>query len=197
MGCGCNDPITDYYALENHVPQSPFDIVAYAEPGGQPGTFEYSSDYLTGGTALVTSPLSVASTPGVVDAWQSDDQQMVGDAQMWTQQHKMVNTSNDVPPALHKMVFLRGGTAWKNTIFLELGVGVDYVLLSFLENAGTRGDAQGQIPVIRFESLPLPPGVYPLTVTLKRSGAVSMGLATEATSSGDRAMMEMDWVIVR
>lgn len=196
MGCGCNDPITNWYALENHVPKSPFNIVEYAELGGQLGTFEYSSDYLTGGTALLTTPISVAGTPGgVVEAWEGDNLQKVGDATMWTQQHKMTNTSNDVPPALHKMVFMRGGKAWKNTIPLDLGVAVDYVLLSFLENGGTRGDAQGQVPVIRFEALPA--GQHLLTLTLRHYGEMSMGLATKATASGDKAMMEMDWVIVR
>ena len=196
MGCGCNDPITDWYALRNHVPRNPFDVVAWAEFAGLQGTFEYSSDYLTGGTAFVATPLSINGAKGVVDAWESDNLQMVGDAAMWTQQHQMINVSNDVPPPLHKLVFMRGGTAWKNTFFLDVGVDVDYVLLSFLENAGTRGDAQGQVPVIRFDG-PIIAGLHPLTLTLKRMGAMSMGLKTLATVSGDDAMMEMDWNVVR
>lgn len=192
MGCGCNDPVRSFNDLENHVPKSPLDLIAYAQFKGSTGVFAYSNDYL--GANAATVPLSLADG-GIVEAWESDNQQLVGDAEMWTMQHRMVNVSSSVPPPLHKLAFLRGGIPWKNTILLDVAVDLDYILLSFMENAGTRGDAQGAIPVLRFDG-PVPSGQHPLVLTLKHYGEVSMGLKTLATTSGDEAMMEMDWVVV-
>lgn len=193
MGCGCNDPIRDWDDLENHDPRNPFEVIAYAEFAGVQGTFERSADFL--GANASTTPLSYADG-GVVEAWESDNLQMVADAQMWTMQHRMVNVSTSVPPALHKLAFLRGGIAWRCTLLVNVGVDLDYALLSFLENAGTRGDAQGTVPVLRFDG-PILSGQHPLIVTLKRTGSMSIGMKTLATGSGDEAMMEMDWNVVR
>ena len=186
-----------WYDLQNHSPRNPFDVVEFAALDSIPGSFEYSSDFLTGGTAFVTTPLTLGSTASV-EAWEADNLQYVGDADMWTQQHKMVDVSNGVPPPMHKMAFLRGGHRWKNNLELEVGLGVDFILLSFLDNGGTRGDAQGQIPVIRFDNggSGIAAGTHLLTLTVKRHGEMSMGLKTTAASSGDQAMMEMDWVVV-
>ena len=193
MGCGCNGPITSWYDLENHSPKNPFDLIAFAQFAGVNGEFEYSTEFL--GTNGATTPLSLAAG-GSLGAWGSDSGQKMGDADMWTMQHKMVNVSNLVPPPLHKLAFLRGGMEWKNTLLVDVAVDLDYMMLSFLENAGTRGDAQGTVPVIRFDG-PIIAGQHPLVLTLKTFGEVSMGLKTLATTSGDKAMMEMDWVIVR
>lgn len=195
MGCGCNSPIMSWFDLENHHPKNPFDTIAYASLNGIVGEFDRTSDFLTGGTAFVTTPLTLG-TGGNIDAWESDNQQKVGDADMWTQQHQMINVSNDVPPPLQKMAFLRSGPSWINNLPLNIGVDVDFVLLSFLENAGTRGDAQGTVPVIRFDNggSGFTSGLYSLAITLKHGGEMSMGLKTTATGSGDEAMMEMDWI---
>lgn len=198
MGCGCNSPIVDFNTLENHEPKNPFDAIAYAAINGLVGQFERTSDFLTGGTAFVATPISLADS-GNVTAWESDNLQYVGDAEMWSQKHKMVNVSNDVPPALQKLAFLRAGHRWQNNLAIDIGVDVDFILLSFLENAGTRGDAQGTVPVLRFDNggSGFTSGQYPLVLTLKYGGDMSMGLKTTATGSGDEAMMEMDWVGVR
>ncbi len=192
MGCGCNDRINSWYDLENHVPKSPFDLISYLDFGGVEGVFEYSTDYL--GTGYVATPLSYEGTAGI-DAWESDNGQYSGDAIMWTQQHKMVNISSSVPAELQKMAFLRGGQRWKNMLMLTVGVDLDWMQISFLENAGTRGDAQGAIPAIRVTG-PILAGPLPLNVTTKTSGTVSIGIKTKATGSGDIAMWETDWVIV-
>ena len=192
MGCGCNDRMMNWYDLENHVPKNPFDVIAFASLVGITGTFEYSSNFL--GTNGTTSPLSLLDG-GDVQAWESDNLQMVGDAQMWTMQNKMVNVSTDVPPPLHRLAFVRGGTQWKNTLLLDVATGLDYIELSYLQNAGTRGDAQGTVPVIRFEG-PIGAAASPLEITFKRKGLVSLGLKTVVTSSGDEAMFELDLQIV-
>ena len=129
---------------------------------------------------------------------ESDNLQKVGDAQMWSQQHQVTNAATDLAVPLRKMMFLRGGTAWKMQIPLDFGVNLDTVQLSFLDNGGTRGDAQGTVPVIRFNpsGAQFPSGSHILTVTLKGFGSMSMGLKSDATGSGDQGMMEMDWVLI-
>lgn len=57
MGCGCNDPISSWYDLENHVPKNPFDLIAYAQLAGISGDFEYSTDLL--GSNIATVPNSL------------------------------------------------------------------------------------------------------------------------------------------
>lgn len=188
--CGCNGPITDWYALENSVPKNPFDAIAFASFAGVDGVFEYSSDFI--GTNAATTPLSLAAG-GIVETWATDSGQMVGDAQMYTMQHKMVNVSSSVPPPLHKLAFVRSGIQWKNTLLIDVGVDLDYMQLSFLENAGTRGDAQGQVPVIKFDG-PIVNGQHILVLTLEYPMAISLGLMTLAAVSGDKAMMELDLV---
>lgn len=192
MGFGCNDPIRSWYDLENHVPKNPFDIISSVRLGPTLGIFENSADYL--GSGYVATPLSYTGNYSV-QAWESDNQQYVGDAEMWTMQHKMVNVDPSIPAALQKVAFPRGGIRWKNMLELNIGVDLDWLLISFLENAGTRKDAQGTIPVIRIPG-PIFSGASPLLVTLKMSGTVSIGMKTKATGSGDEAMWETDWSIV-
>lgn len=192
MECGCNETIRSWYGLENYTPKDPFDLIAYASLGGVVGIFERSSNFL--GASPTASPLSLADG-GNVQAWEADNQQMVADAEMWTMQNKMVNVSTAVPPPLHKLAFVRGGIPWKNTLLLDVGAGLDYIELSFLQNAGTRGDAQGTVPVIRFDG-PISAATIPIEMTFKRTGLVSLGLKTVVTSSSDEAMFELDLQIV-
>jgi len=82
-------------------------------------------------------------------------------------------------------------------IKLDFAVGLDDLQLSFLDNAGTRGDAQGTVPVLGFSlGAPFASGSHVLNLTLKSFGTVSLGLYSLATTSGDQGMMELDLVIV-
>jgi hypothetical protein len=182
--------------LQNSAPTNPYELIEWAALDGIPGEFEYSSDFLTGGTAFVTSPISVADD-GNIEAWEADDLQKVGDASMWSARHQMTNASNDVPPALNKLVFVRGGMEWKNNIPIDFGVDLDFVLLSMIENAGTRGDSQGTVPVIRFDNggAGYTPGAHVLQLTFRHPGHYSIGLKATATSSGDESMKEIDLII--
>ena len=192
MGCGCNDPIMSWYDLENHVPKNPFDIIDYLDFGGQEGVFERSSNYI--GSGFVTTPLSYTGVYAV-EAWETDNQQKVGDARMWTQQHKVVNVDPSVPAELQKMAFPRSGREWRTMLEVNVAVDLDWLEFSFLENAGTRGDAQGTVPVIKIEN-PIINGIHPLVVTLKHPGTVSIGVRAQATGSGDQSLWDTDWVIV-
>ena len=192
MGCGCNKPIRSWYDLESHSPKNPFDLIAYASFVGIAGTFEYGTEFL--GANAATTPLSLADG-GDVQAWESDNHQMTGDAEMWTMRNKMVNVSTNVPPPLRKLAFVRDGMQWKNTLLVDVAVDLDYILLSFLQNAGTRGDGQGTVPVVKFDG-PIIAGTHPLELTLLQRGLVTLGLKSKATTSGDQAMFELDLQIV-
>lgn len=130
-----------------------------------------------------------------VEAWENDNQQMAGDAQMWTQQNKMVNVDPSIPVELQKMIFPRGGIQWKNVLEVDVAVDLAWLEVSILENSGTRGDAQGTIPVIKIEG-PVVAGIHPLVVTVKQTGAISIGIRAKATVSGDESLWETDWIIV-
>ncbi len=96
------------------------------------------------------------------------------------------------PPA--KVIFLRGGPAWEMSIPINFG-GATYndLQLSFRDNAGTRGDYAGTVPVIAFQGLFT--GAQTLSVTLKSPGRISMGLRS-IDLSGNWSMFEMEWIIV-
>ena len=197
--CGCSsssNSVLSWYDLQDAAPKNPFDIIAYAELSGTIGQFEYSVDFLNPGGTWVATPVTVQDG-GDCKARESDNQQKVGDAAMWSQQHQVTNAATDLAIPLRKMIFLRGGTAWQMRIPLNLAVGIESLQLSFLDNAGTRGDSQATVPVLRFDpGVNYVPGSYVLTVTLKSFGTLSMGLKTIASGTGDQAMMEMDWIIV-
>lgn len=195
--CNCNSsPILSWYDLQDATPKNPFDVIAYADLGGTLGQFDYSSNFLNPSGTWVATPITVQDG-GDCQAWESDNQQKVGDAVMWSQQHQVTNAATDLAIPLRKMIFLRGGTEWQMRIPLNFALGIDSLQLSFLDNGATRGDNQGTVPVIRFDpGASYVPGLYVLTVTLKNFGAVSMGLKSFATGSGDQAMMEMNWNII-
>lgn len=119
---------------------------------------------------------------------------MVADANQWNFRHQTVNLASDLAPPLQKVIYLRGGRQWQMDIFLDLGTTATDLQLSFLDNAGTRGDYAGTIPVINFAGPIASPAK--LSITLKDFGKVSMGLRMIDSVSGDWSMYEMDWVIV-
>ena len=66
--------------------------------------------------------------------------------------------------------------------------------LSYRDNAGTRGDAQGTVPVISFSGTSFTDPLV-LYVTLKQVGHVSMGLRA-IDNAGNWSMYESEWIIV-
>lgn len=67
------------------------------------------------------------------------------------------------------------------------------IQLSFRDNAGTRGDQSGTIPVISFTGSFT--GSKNLVLTLKQLGHVVMGLRA-IDSLGAWSMYESEWIIV-
>lgn len=187
--------INSWFDLRNSAPISPFELLANAQLDGVNGLFEYADDYMPppSGTWAAT-PISILNQPKCA-ALETDNQQMVAYGDQWNFQHEIANLDSDLAPPLKKMLFLRGGIQWQMHIPLTFATDVDEVLLSYLDNAGTRGDYAGAVPAIRFTG-PFATGVHNLVITLKNNGRAIMGLRTIATASGDWAMYESEWIIV-
>lgn len=117
-------------------------------------------------------------------------------ALQWTLSHQTASLAATVAPPLRKILYLKAGPSWQNLIPINLGAGTyDSFQLSFRDNAGTRGDSAGTIPVISFAaSLG---AIVQLSVTLHRPLIAMMGLVMRNTSSGDWSMFEMEWRVVR
>lgn len=166
---------------------------SWANITGTTTAFALSGTFLR--STWITSPFSAGLAVPACAALGTDDLQKVADAQQWNFQHLTAKLDATVPPPLKKLLFLRGGVQWKNQITLTLG-GATYndLQLSFRDNAATRGDAQGTIPVISFTGGNLT-GSITLEVVLKQFGRFKMGLRA-IDGSSNNSMFEMDWVVV-
>lgn len=191
MGCGCNDRITSWYDLQNTEPKSPFDIISYASLDVTAGTLLYSTDYINDGGAWVASPISVSGTNSLLSSWIPDD---LGLAEQWSMQNLMVNAATDLATPLRSLVFLRAGNRWRNYIELTFALACDYLEISFLDNAGTKGNDEGAVPVIRFDG-PITNAAHILELDTKMPGEVLLGLRTQVTASGDDSMLQLRCVM--
>lgn len=187
MGCGCHNQITSWYDLQNAEPKNPFDFLALAMMSGQLGTLTYSTAYINDGGTWAASPITPATNSSIV-AWNTV--QDSGSAAQWGFQHLMTNADSDLATPLKGLVFIRGGVRWRNAIRLTFASPCNYLEVSFLDNAGTKGDDEGAVPVIRFGS-PLAATTHTLFLTTKMTGDVMLGLRTEVTATGDDSMFEM------
>lgn len=195
MSCECGTTvINNWYDLQNTMPRNVFDLIAEARLNGAPGVFTYSDTYRNPGGTWVATPVTLASAP-VCSALGSDNQQKVADAAQWDVQHLTANLNTDLAPPLRKMLYLRGGTQWRMTFQLNFPVQMDDVQLSFRDNAGTRGDYAGAVPVIDFSAAGPFSGTVALDVVLKQFGHACMGLRT-ISNAGDYSMYESEWIIV-
>ena len=188
--CGCNGSgsVNSWIDWANTAPQDPLDLIAYSALASTVGVF---SRVALPSATWSASPITLGSDP-VCIALESDNQQMVADAAQWNFQHKTRNPDSTLALPLTKVIFLRGGTRWNMSFQIIFGAETaEDVMLTFRDNYGTRGDAQGTIPVISFGSQT---GTKTLNLTLKSPGRVSMGII--ATYSGMNSMYESEWIIV-
>lgn len=219
MSCGCQNSasINSWVDLSKMTPQNPMDLIAYAEMRLIPGFYVNSSTFLIPGgqSAPPVSPPFGPPPPLPPTAWapspfavngqitcqanESDNMQMVSDARDWNMQHQTVDTSAFAALPIRKILFLRGGTQWMNSIPLSLGPGnYSNLQLSFRDNAATRGDYAGTYPVIEFANVGTPfTGNVNLNVVLNMMGRVSMVIrAIDNSVPGVWSMFEMEWMIV-
>lgn len=201
MGCGCKNgkAISSYIDLQQQDPQSPLDIVALASMNSTVGSFYNSSDYImpSGSSVWVASPLAITGIP-VVTANGTDNLQNVANAAQWNFSHVTGQVGSTIAPPVKKMVFMRAGIEWINTMIFSAPSSPAFTefQLSMLENATTRGDAQGMIPVIRFNNGPYATSVG-LALTIKRPGRFQFGLlGINNNSTPDYSMFELDIIVV-
>ena len=202
MSCGCKSPLSihSWYDFEDMTPQDPLDLIAYAALNSDVGVPFNSSVYSTPAPfcSWIATPVVVSSGP-TVSTNATDSGMMVQDAVDWSFSHKTANLLTTVAPPLHRLIFIRAGLEWKNVIPLNLGASPTFAILelSFLENAASRGDAQGTVPVIRWIAGAPFSGAKNLTLIVKRPGRFTLGLMGINTNApADWTMLELDIVAV-
>ncbi len=181
--------------LESGAPRDPMELIAWANIPGSAAAFTRSAAFFS--ETWIDSPFAIDSMLPACQALGADSQQNIADAVQWNFGHATARIDSSTPPCLRKLLFLRAGVRWLNVIPIDLGIGGEVyndMQLSFLENAATRGDCQGAVPVISFSGGDLS-GRIMLEVVLKQPGRCVMGL--RAVDSGNNvSMFEMEWVVV-
>lgn len=201
MSCGCKSqpPALSWNDLMCRIPTDPRDVLAMARLGVGLGEWFLSSNYHqpAGSSMWIASPI-VFGGPAVITTNTSDEQQMVFEATSWNQANRSVMLAATTAPPLRKTIFLRAGVNWSNGVALNLGTSTQFteLQLSMLENAATRGDAQGTIPVFRWPSGPYS-GSQILNLVFYNPGRYTLGLmGINNNSTPDYSMFEMDVIAV-
>ena len=204
MSCGCNSrqQVQSWNDLQCQMPTDPRDIIAVSILGVSVGAWTLSSNYNkpAGASVWIASPITIGGE-SIISANASDQQQQVTDAGFWNALNTTSNILTTTAPPLRKTVFARAGTSWMNAIPLSLGASPPFteLQLSLMENAATRGDAQGTIPVYRWATGPYS-GPQTLYLVFYSPGRYTLGLMginnNSSPSLPDWSMFEMDVVAV-
>lgn len=184
--------VQSWYDIPLQQPHDPRILIANTYLDSTIGTFARSSSFLA--STWGASPLALSGTV-VCTSLHTDNLLSVAEAAQWTFAHQGLNTSASNPPALQKVVFLRGGSSYEMSFSIDFGASNhNGVQLSFRDNAATPGDftGTGTIPVITFPAVYT--GVKTFKVTLKMLGTFVMALRT--TSGGTNYLFEMEWNVV-
>jgi hypothetical protein len=187
--------VVSWEDIQRLAPVNPTDLIANAQFGVAQGAFLFSATFITPGGAWGTPTMAISSE-ATVATLASDSLATAANAAQWNFSHQTVNIGAVVPPPLRRRVFLRAGTMWQNSIPISIGPDVhNDFQLSFLDNAGTRGDDAGTVPVVWFNAS-MSGSANSLVVTLNTTGRAAMGLRSLNTNTGFYEMFEMDWIIV-
>jgi hypothetical protein len=125
----------------------------------------------------------------------SDNSLKVADANRWNFQHRTANLDAALTQPLKEVMFFRAGNEWIMNVPIGLGtLAYPDLQLSFRNDAGTRGDYQGAIPVISFTARNYT-GSVNLALTLRTTGTFIMGLRA-IDLRGNYYMYESTWRIV-
>jgi hypothetical protein len=171
-------------------PATPLSLIVNAQLGATVGAFVNSTNYNTGTLATNAVVIQSGQTPQVT-ALQSDNLGMVADAAQWNFQHLTANTAATLPAPLLKVLFMRAGSQWANTIPFNLGGSTfTNVQLGFRDNAATRGDAQATYPVIQWTGSFT--GNTPMLITFTTGGRYSLMLRCDTGS----AVQYSEWEVV-
>ncbi|HET6511792.1 MAG TPA: hypothetical protein VFH43_06340 [Candidatus Kapabacteria bacterium] len=208
MSCCINiGEVIDWYEWDDAKPMEITDIVALAElqagaGGGGYGSKVRATDFAV--QTWVATAVSMIQAP-TVRTNGTDKGELVADAEYWMFDHKTWNSALTLPIPLRKVIFLRAGTKWRNELrFLFPGpVATDVIYLALRDNAGTRGDAHGAYPVLKWTSTGSGiTGSVQLYLDLKRPGRYHVVLWVKSKPTGtptpapQYSMYEMEWIVV-
>ncbi len=168
----------------------------------QPGVFLRSSTFLHAAT-WVNPPMIVnTSLVATVGATNSYDFDAIEQALTWNGLHQMTVPNALLPLSVSKIIFLKAGTQFVNTIFLDWTGGTTSssdVEISFRDNSTTSGIFQnagtGTMPVFSFGASSYGGTGRALTLSLLRTGRFPMAMRL-IDSSGNYSMFEMDWIVL-
>jgi hypothetical protein len=189
-------------------PQDPRDVLEYIAMYDQAGAlvigkFARSTTWLNNTTWAISplsfSPLAVNSTPSIA-AVNNQDPAAVYEVNKWNNSHMMVTTNNQLPWTVQRMVFVKAGAQFFNTLFFDwpgITTSTD-VQVSVRENSATAGDftnaASGTIPVYIFT------GTFGgtkkgLSFIISRPGRYSLCVRI-VDSGGNWSMFELELIAI-
>ena len=207
MGCNCKGTISSnrgglqsWNDFLTTNPVDPLDVLAYATLNNTAGTWALTNNYATPTPPSVwgTSPIAITGDVAT-SSNNSTTAQSVFDATSYDFSHTSVNTSTTLAPPLRKIVFMRAGVMWTNLLPLTItgSPNVVEVQLSLLDNAATRGDAQGTYPVIRWPSPGPYVGAMNLELVFRAPGRYALGIVTiDNNSTPGWSMFALDAVVI-
>jgi hypothetical protein len=156
------------------TPMDPFSLIQNAAIASTQGVLVNSTNYNNSTWAANTVVIKSGMTP-VCSALETTNAQMTANAAQWNFAAQTNNASATLAPPLLRAVFMRGGPQWQMSLPLDFGITTYTNLqLSLLDNAGTRGDAQGTVPVIQWTGSFTGTNVF--TFTFKAFGTFILGL---------------------
>lgn len=160
--------------------------------GSTQGVLVNSTNYNTSPWAANTVVIKAGQSPQC-SALEATNAQMTANANQWNFAAQTNNAAATLAPPLLRAVFLRCGVQWQMTLPLDFG-GTTYtnLQLSLLDNAGTRGDAQGTVQVIQWAGSFT--GATTLLLTLKAFGTFIIGLRCDTGAAV--SMYESRWIVV-
>lgn len=174
------------------MPIAPFTLFQNALVGTTAGAFTNSTNYNNSTWGANTVALKSGQTP-TCSALETTNAQKEADAAQWNFSHQTSNSSATLAPPLANTFFFRGGGDWQMSLPLDFGANTYTNLqLSFRDNAGTRGDAQGTVPVIEWTGSFS--GATTLNFTLKAFGRFQLGLRCDTGTTV--SMYEFEAIIV-
>lgn len=183
-----------WFDLSIIPPIDPRELIADVRINGTQATFARSTDFLQ--TTWATNTVALTGNT-LCEAWETDNFWKVEDAAQWTQSHQAGNFTSSIAPPLRKVVFLRGGRQWKNTLEVALG-GSTFtdIQLTFRDNAASAGNfagsSNGSVPVFKWTGSFT--GTVGLQLSLKDMARVSMVM--KLVTGGNHSMFEMEWIVV-
>jgi hypothetical protein len=113
-------------------PRCPLKLIAWAQVTGLTAQFSLSSTFLITSGSWQNSVFSISSRVPTCIANGTDNGEKVADGEQWNFQHMTANAGDTLlARSMRKVIFLRGGTEWKNQITIDIAGGGTYHDLHF------------------------------------------------------------------